>query len=116
MSWRHWGPRGRTHHELNYLISQATALRVRDFLQSYLELAEDAVGKPNYSYPIHSLYLDSDDLTLYRRAMNDIEHRWQLRVRYSSVYPDAEAQFEIKHRYAEAAVSNKGSNSSGTVI
>ena len=51
--------------ELKYLISEDMALKVRDFVRCYLDFDENSVGKPNYSYPVHSLYLDSDRLQLY---------------------------------------------------
>lgn len=44
--------------ELKYLIGEETALLVRDFVRSYIDLDEYSVGRPNYSYPVHSLYLD----------------------------------------------------------
>jgi len=51
--------------ELKYILSEERALAVRDFVRSYLELDEYSVDKPNYSYRIHSLYLDSDEMTTY---------------------------------------------------
>ena len=51
--------------EMKYIISEETAQQVREFVRAYLELDENGVGKPNYSYPVHSLYLDSDDLKTY---------------------------------------------------
>ena len=46
--------------EQKYIIGEETALQIREFVRSYLELDENGVGKPNYSYPVHSLYLDSE--------------------------------------------------------
>ena len=56
--------------ELKYLITEESALMVRDFVRSYLDFDEYSVGKPNYSYPVHSLYLDSDRLQLYWETIN----------------------------------------------
>ena len=56
--------------ELKYLISEETALLVRDFVRSYLDFDEYSVGKPNYSYPVHSLYVDSHALALYWATIN----------------------------------------------
>src|SRR5438034_634381 len=43
--------------ELKYLIPEETALHIRDFVRSYLEMDEYSVGRPNYSYPVHSFYM-----------------------------------------------------------
>jgi hypothetical protein len=67
--------------ELKYLISEDTALMVRDFVKSYLDFDEYSVGKPNYSYPVHSLYLDSDALQLYWETINGNKNRYKLRLR-----------------------------------
>ena len=83
MNWE--GHPGQVHYELNYLVSEETALNVRAFARSCLELEERSVGQPSFSYPVHNLYLDSDDFTLYWRAINDPEHRVELRVRYYSL-------------------------------
>ncbi len=50
-------------YEQKYIIGEEIALRIRDFVRAYLELDENGVGKPEFSYPVHSLYLDSDELT-----------------------------------------------------
>src|SRR5262245_57224096 len=84
--------------ELKYLISEDTALLVRDFVRSYLDFDEYSVGKPNYSYPVHSLYIDSDDLKLYWSTINGEKNRYKLRLRYYSTHPDSPVFFEIKAR------------------
>lgn len=96
-----------SYYELNYLISEATALLVRDFLGTYLDCDEYSVGGPDFGYPVYTLYLDSDDLTLYRQAINDIEHRCQLRVRYWSSQPEAPVRLEIKRRLADAVIKER---------
>jgi hypothetical protein len=62
---------------------------------------------PDFAYPVHSLYLDSDDLTLYAQAVNDIEHRCQLRLRYSLHRLDSPVHFEVKQRCAELVTRRK---------
>jgi hypothetical protein len=61
--------------ELKYIVSEAVALEVRDFLSCHLELDEFGAGRPRLSYPVHSLYLDSRNLTTYwntiKRRMNE---------------------------------------------
>src|SRR5438309_11742856 len=84
--------------ELKYLIPEATSLLVRDFVRSYLGMDEFSVGRPDYSYPVHSLYLDSDDLKLYWRTINGDKNRFKLRLRYYSTNDESPVFFEIKRR------------------
>lgn len=84
--------------EMKYLINEEVALRVRDFVQAYIDFDEYSVGKPNYSYPVHSLYLDSDTLHTYWATINGDKNRYKLRVRYYSDTPGAPVFFEIKRR------------------
>src|SRR6187401_428954 len=59
--------------ELRFQINDETALLVRDFARSHLDFDEHSFGKENFSYPVHSVYLDSDELKLYR----DIVDHWR---------------------------------------
>jgi SPX domain protein involved in polyphosphate accumulation len=94
--------------ELKYLITEDTALLVRDFVRSYLEMDEFSVGRPNYSYPVHSLYLDSDDLKLYWRTINGDKNRFKLRLRYYSTTADSPIFFEIKRRMNNCILKQRG--------
>jgi len=94
--------------ELKYLIPEETALLVRDFVRSYLEMDEFSVGRPNYSYPVHSLYIDSDDLKLYWRTINGDKNRYKLRLRYYSTSPDSPVFFEIKRRMNNCILKQRG--------
>jgi len=84
--------------EQKYFISEELALHVREFVQSYLELDENGVGKPNYSYPVHSLYLDSEDLNFYWNTINGDKNRFKLRLRFYNNSPETPIFFEIKRR------------------
>lgn len=94
--------------EMKYLITEETALLVRDFVRSYLDFDEYSVGRPNYSYPVHSLYLDSDDLTLYWQTINGDKNRYKLRLRYYSTNPDTPVFFEIKRRVNSCIMKQRG--------
>jgi hypothetical protein len=94
--------------ELKYLINEQTALLVRDFVRSYLDFDEYSVGKPNFSYPVHSLYLDSDDLRLYWETINGNKNRYKLRLRFYSTHPDAPVFFEIKRRLNNCIMKQRG--------
>jgi hypothetical protein len=94
--------------ELKYLVTEDTALRVRDFVRCYLDFDEYSVGKPNYSYPVHSLYLDSDSLYTYWTTINGDKNRFKLRVRYYSDSPGAPVFFEIKRRVNNCIMKQRG--------
>jgi hypothetical protein len=94
--------------EQKYIITEEVALQIRDFVGSYLELDENGVGKPNFSYPVHSLYLDSDDLKLYWKTINGEKNRFKLRLRFYNNHPDAPVFFEIKRRMNNCIMKQRG--------
>jgi len=94
--------------ELKYLIPEETALLVRDFVRGYLEMDEYSVGRPNYSYPVHSLYLDSRELKLYWDTINGSKNRFKLRLRYYSTNADTPVFFEIKRRMNNCILKQRG--------
>src|SRR5260221_3122319 len=94
--------------EFKYFISESTAERVRDFVRCYLAMDEYSVGRPNYSYPVHSLYLDSDNLKIYWRTVNGDKNRFKLRLRYYSDNPDSPVFFEIKRRMKDVILKQRG--------
>jgi SPX domain protein involved in polyphosphate accumulation len=92
--------------ELKY--HQQKPLCWRDFVRFYLDFDENSVGKPNYSYPVHSLYLDSDDLQHDWETINGNKNRYKLRLRYYSTHPDAPVFFEIKRRLNNCIMKQRG--------
>jgi hypothetical protein len=100
-------------YELKYLIDEDRAAGVRDFLRSYLVPDEFADPDTN-SYPIHSLYLDSHDLALYRGTMDGLKNRFKLRIRFYDGDASHPAFLEIKRRDSDvirkqrAAVTRQG--------
>lgn len=86
--------------ELKYLVREETAQAIRRFISSYLKPDEFAAELPNFSYPVHSLYLDSPDLTTYQAVQTGEKNRFKLRIRYYSDN-DATVYFEIKRRTNE---------------
>lgn len=83
--------------ELKYLISEETARAVRQFVRCYLKPDEFAAHLPDGAYPVHSLYLDSPELTTYQAVQTGEKNRFKLRLRYYSD-SDASVYFEIKRR------------------
>ena len=84
--------------ELKYVVNERKALAVRDFVSSYLDVDEYGATLPNFSYPVHSLYLDSDDLSLYQTTINGDKNRFKLRLRYYDGREDSPVFFEVKRR------------------
>ncbi|MDB6110180.1 MAG: hypothetical protein JWR69_1930 [Pedosphaera sp.] len=84
--------------ELKYLVDEAITPWVRDFVSSYLDLDDFGVGRPNLSYPVHSLYLDSDDLQTFQYSINGAKNRFKLRLRYYDDSPKTPVFFEVKAR------------------
>lgn len=94
--------------ELKYVIPQELSLAVRDFVSSYLEIDEYGAGRPNLSYTIHNLYLDSDDLEIYWGTINGDKNRYKLRLRFYEDNPHAPIFFEIKRRMNDAILKQRG--------
>src|SRR5260221_5198966 len=94
--------------EFKYFVREYPAERVRDFVRFYLAMDEFGVGKPNYSYPVTSLYLDSDNLEIYWRTVNGDKNRFKLRLRYYSDNPDTPVFFEIKRRMKDVILKQRG--------
>lgn len=94
--------------ELKYIIREQTALRVRDFVSSYLDLDSFAAGQPDFSYPIYSLYLDSDPMVFYWHSINGNKNRYKLRLRYYDENPKSPIFFEIKRRMNDAILKQRG--------
>lgn len=86
--------------ELKYLVREETARAVRQYLRSYLKPDDFAADLPDYSYPVHSLYLDSPDLATYQAVQTGEKNRFKLRIRYYGD-DDESVYFEIKRRTNE---------------
>ena len=94
--------------ELKYIIPEDTALAVARFVSSYTVLDDYGVGKPHNSYPIHSLYLDSEALTIYWHTINGNKNRFKLRLRFYDNDPESPVFFEIKRRMNNAILKQRG--------
>ena len=94
--------------ELKYVIKEGVALAVRDFVNGYLEIDEYGATLPNFSYGVHSLYLDSDDLRLYQNTINGDKNRHKLRLRFYDNRAEAPIFFEIKRRMNSIITKQRG--------
>lgn len=96
-----------TRFELKYCVNAQVALQMREFVRGYLVPDEFCVGKPDHSYHIHSIYLDSDDLQIYWDVLNSNKNRYKLRIRYYDDRPDTPVFFEIKRRMNDAILKKR---------
>jgi hypothetical protein len=101
--------------ELKYHLSEEMALKIRDFARCYIGLDEYSTGKPNFSYPVHSLYLDSNALTTYWDTINGAKNRFKLRIRYYDSSPGSPVFFEVKRRMDHCILKQRGGVRNDTV-
>jgi hypothetical protein len=94
--------------EHKYIIPNGVALQIRDFVSGPLEIDEYGKTLPNFSYPVHSLYLDSPDLKLYQATINGDKNRYKLRLRFYENRPDAPVYFEVKRRMNNTIAKQRG--------
>ena len=94
--------------ELKYRIGENVALAVRDFVRGYLDCDPFGVDQPGFSYPVHSVYLDSDDLYLYHTTVNSDRNRFKLRLRFYDDNPESPIWFEIKRRVDRVIAKQRG--------
>ena len=89
----------------------ASEFKVRDFVRSYLDVDEYGDGQPDFSYPVHSLYLDSDLLTIYWGTINGDKNRYKLRLRFyndhrpHSAFGDADPKTPMEVYREPAAIA-----------
>ena len=94
--------------ELKYIVDDETALEIRDFVRSFLELDENGVGKPDYAYPVHSIYLDSDTMKTYQDTINGNKNRYKLRIRFYDDRDESPVFFELKRRMNNCIMKQRG--------
>ena len=94
--------------EQKYMLEEEQAQLVRQFVSAHLELDENGVGKPNFSYPVHSLYLDSPDLYTFWTTINGDKNRYKLRLRFYNDHEDSPVFFEIKRRMNNCILKQRG--------
>lgn len=93
--------------ELKYIISEHKARAVRDFVRAYLSPDKFGEISEGNSYPVHSLYLDSADLELYRTTINGDRNRQKLRIRFYEGDETGPVFLEIKQRQNEAILKER---------
>ncbi len=94
-------------YELKYRIYESKAEAVRQFIKPYVQLDRYCKLHRGGTYPIVSLYLDSDDLHLCRESLTGQKNRFKLRIRSYTDETDYPRFFEIKRRINNVIVKNR---------
>ena len=84
--------------EFKYLVNEATADSVADYLRGRMTLDEHDDPENPQGYTVCSLYLDSPSLTLYGQTQQGAKNRFKLRIRFYDDDPNTPAFLEIKRR------------------
>ena len=85
-------------YEIKYLINESKAAAIEQFIEPYVRLDHYCQIQPSGSYPVVTLYLDSDDLRLCRESLHGHKNRFKLRIRSYTDEPDYPNFLEIKRR------------------
>jgi hypothetical protein len=85
-------------HELKYHITELQAVEIAQFIKPFLQPDRYCKLQPSGSYPIVSLYFDSEDLQLCRQSLEGQKNRCKLRIRSYTDEPDYPRYLEIKRR------------------
>jgi SPX domain protein involved in polyphosphate accumulation len=93
--------------ELKYIISEAQARALREYVRGILAPDDHADPARDYSYAIHSVYLDSPGMRLYQATVEGHKNRFKLRARYYDDRPDAPVYFEVKRRLTDAILKRR---------
>src|ERR1051325_7282546 len=93
--------------ERKYFLAERHVRQVREFVSGNLQPDEYSEGRPDYAYPVHSIYLDSDELTTYWMTVHCEVSRFKLRVRYYDDDPGSPIFFEIKRRENECVLKQR---------
>ena len=83
---------------MKYLITEAQAAAMVQFMKPFLPPDRYCKLQRGGSYPIVSLYLDSQDMRLCRESLTGQKNRFKLRIRSYTDEPEYPRFFEIKRR------------------
>ncbi len=93
--------------ELKYVIEDARAVAIADFVQSYLRPSEHNGSGPVRGHPVISLYLDSPDLFFFHQAFTGHKNRMKLRIRFYDDEWKRPAFLEVKRRVSDVICKDR---------
>jgi len=94
-------------YELKYRICESKAEAIKQFIKPYVQPDPYCKLQRAGTYPIVSLYLDSDDLQLCRQSLTGQKNRFKLRIRSYTDEPGYPRFFEIKRRIDNVIVKSR---------
>lgn len=103
-------------YERKYVISEAAAGAVRQFVAPYLTPDQHMKPSDPRGYQVFSLYLDTPFLSMYRQTVEGVRSRYKLRIRFYDTLDDSLALFEIKSRSADSIRKQRAPVSKSAVV
>ena len=94
-------------YECKYFLSDAKAEAIRRFIAPLVKPDPHAANLPDHTYSISSLYLDTNDLALYKMTDRGQKNRFKLRIRVYENDTEGPAFFEIKRRVNDIVVKER---------
>jgi len=94
-------------HELKYVVEEARAVAIREFLRAYLRPSIYNRAGPQSGEPVISLYLDSQDLILYHQSAGGLKNRVKLRIRFYDADWEHPAYLEVKRRVGDMILKER---------
>ena len=85
-------------HECKYVITDAAATAIREWMRPWVEPDPHAARNPLHEYRISSLYLDTSQLRLFQETLDGQAQRNKLRIRSYSRDEKSPVFLEIKRR------------------
>lgn len=100
--------------ELKYLVDEARACQVRDYVRSHL-VPDPHCDPDSSAYVVSSLYLDSDGLDLCNATVQGHKNRFKLRVRWYRHDEESPYFVEIKRRVNDQIIKHRAPVHQGAV-
>lgn len=94
--------------EYKYLIDRATVAAVREAIRPFCVLDPFAAQSPTHTYCIETLYLDTDELSLFWANDHEQVDRVKVRVRRYADKPSSPIFFEVKRRINDVIAKSRG--------
>jgi hypothetical protein len=93
--------------EQKFVLNEKQAALFAAVVRGHLGLDRHSKERPDYSYDVHSVYLDSDTLESYWSTLKRKNHRFKLRVRFYDDDSSKPAYVEIKGKAGKQTVKQR---------
>jgi hypothetical protein len=89
----------RNRFECKFVVPESIATAVFRRVQPFVAVDPYGAHRPDHSYPVASLYLDSPSQRLYHETVDGLSERFKLRVRTYDDDPNSPLFLEVKRRH-----------------